>query len=45
MVLVDSRVWVASVLVVFSGSELLCFLDLVKCVFLGLVLVGSLVWC
>ena len=33
------------VLVVFSRSKLLCFLGLVKCVFLGLVLVRFLVWC
>ena len=33
------------VLVVFSRFKLLCFLGLVKCVFLGLVLVRFLVWC
>ena len=32
-------------MVVFSKFELLCFLGLIKCVFLGLVLVGFSIWC
>ena len=45
---VRSESWVAGASglpVVLSRFELLCFLGLIKCVFLGLVLVGFSIWC